>query len=203
MYGISSLKPTISITENTVECPVRECQHVVPRARRGENLQDKKFRCPAHGIFISPSTFEYPDRSDNFLRPLDEFPEDRALLDAIGTCKREDRLARERSEDAVTWNIFRFLETSGLLAPYLERVNGTRVTAPSLVYWSYCVQSRGVCPTLRESREEFGEEPHRSSEPDLLIKSAEHLIWIEAKLTSTNKTSPNASGHTKKYLSGG
>lgn len=60
------LKPSILIRENLVECPVRGCSISVPRQRRVFR-REKQFQCPAHGIYISPTTFEYEHEKDNLI----------------------------------------------------------------------------------------------------------------------------------------
>ncbi|MDB5084396.1 MAG: hypothetical protein JWN30_1282, partial [Bacilli bacterium] len=54
MYLWDDLKPTIKITDTTVECPVKDCDYVVER-QRGTFLHEDRFKCPTHQIFISPS----------------------------------------------------------------------------------------------------------------------------------------------------
>ena len=58
MFGFKELKPKICIAENTVDCPVNDCKEKVDRQRH-KIRRDDRFKCPKHGIFISPSTFEY------------------------------------------------------------------------------------------------------------------------------------------------
>lgn len=64
-----------------------------------------EFKCPDHGIFISPSTSEYDCECRNVL-----WKDDHNLLTDVKKVKRESRMARERSEDALSWNVFRYLE---------------------------------------------------------------------------------------------
>jgi hypothetical protein len=198
--GISTLKPAITITEQTVECPCIGCPTVIPRARRGESLRQEKFACPSHEIFISPSTFEYFDERSNLLW---DDSADRELLARIKQFKREARLARDNSEDALTWNVVRYMEKSGELAAFLSTVLHTKIQNPTVSYWSYCTATSKTCETLRAARQEFGEQPERSSEPDVIIEADGTLIWIEAKLGSTNETVPSNAADTKRYLSGG
>ena len=105
MLGIEELKECIEITDSTVECPVKGCSEKVER-QRGVFKREDRFRCPVHNIYISPSTFEYQSELDNLLWK-DEVDLD--LLKRIKKVKRESRIARDNSEDAVTWNVFRFL----------------------------------------------------------------------------------------------
>jgi hypothetical protein len=200
MYGVTALKNTIAITDERVECPVKDCGTEIKRARRGETLRQAAFFCPHHKIYISPSTFEYEDEQDNLLWYN---PEDRALLSALKAFKRESRLARDNSEDAITWNVFRYLENSGRLAGFLTAVVGRPVVNPVPAYWSYSSAVKGVCRSLATARAQFGEAVARSTEPDLVIEADGKMIWVEAKLGSTNKTTPSNPGDTKGYLSGG
>jgi len=48
--------------------------------------------------------------------------DDQARLDAILRGKRESRMGNEHSEDAVTWNVFRFFERHGCLAPAMRTI---------------------------------------------------------------------------------
>ena len=104
MFGAKELKARIQVTEKEVECPVAECPERVQRQRKSFT-RASKFRCPRHGIYISPSTFEYGSEHDNILW---KDPEDLALLQSVRVAKRESRMARDNSEDALSWNVFRF-----------------------------------------------------------------------------------------------
>ena len=111
MFGVDELKDTIVVTDTTVECPVKDCNEIVERQRGSFKTKDR-FRCPKHRIVISPSTFEYPSELDNLLW---KDTEDQELLHRIMKKKRESRMARDNSEDAVSWNVFRFLEKNNLV----------------------------------------------------------------------------------------
>lgn len=138
MFGVDKLKQKIRITERTVECPVKECTEEVER-QRYKFKRDDKFKCPTHNIYISPSTFEYEDYKDNLLW---EEETDLQLLDKIFKEKRESRMARDNSEDAVTWNVFRFLEKNNLIKDFLRSVTGEEVNSSEMIYWSYSQQGR-------------------------------------------------------------
>jgi len=105
MLGVKELKEEIEITKTTVECPVKGCKGVVERQRR-VFIKEDRFKCPKHKIFISPSTFEYPDELDNLLW---KEKSDIELFEKIKRRKRESRMARDNSEDAVSWIVFKFL----------------------------------------------------------------------------------------------
>lgn len=199
MFGIRDLKPRIKITQTSVECPVWGCSQCVERQRR-RFKREEKFRCPEHRIYISPTTFEYDNEVDNLLW---KNKADLALLEAIKTVKRECRMARDNSEDALSWNVFRYLDTTQQLARLLSRITQTEQEKADLIYWSYSQTANGAWPQLNEAREKFGEKIQLSSEPDLIVVSEKSLFFIEAKLTATNNTSPSPRHNREKYLIGG
>jgi len=195
MYGLKDLKEKINITEDTVECPVRDCDVVVER-QRNSFKKEKRFYCSKHKIYISPSTFEYQNESDNFLW---KNRDDMELLKKIKTVKRESRMARDNSEDSLSWNVFRFLEKEQLLEKVMEATLGVPIKSPEIIYWSYSQKDETGWPALNDAREYFGEKIRRGSEPDIIIKTENALFFIEAKLTASNKTAPTNLDNAKKY----
>lgn len=201
MFDLKDLKPVITVTEDSVECPVKNCTKIVARQRKFFKTSDE-FMCPDHRIYISPSTFEYKDMFHNLLWNEQA---DRKLLNVIIGTKRESRFARDNSEDALTWNVFRFLEKSSLLSGFLGALVKHPIRNCEVFYWSYSQSQNDVWPSLKEAREEFETVPEKGSEPDLIIKSDEDLFFIEAKLTAANNTVPRSddSEVQKKYENGG
>lgn len=202
MYGWNDLKKTIAITATTVECPVLGCGELVERQRK-TFLKETRFTCPVHRICISPSTFEYPDERDNMLWISEA---DMALWKCIKAkgVKRESRMARDNSEDALTWNIFRYLEANGLIGQFINSLVGEPISRqPSVVYWSYCQTSRKPFPSLLEAASTFGEHIDRRSEPDVILDDDNVLVFIECKLSAGNSTKPSDPDNPKLYLSGG
>jgi len=199
MLSIQNLKPKIKITMDSVECPVIGCCCSVER-QRGSFRPENNFKCADHKIYISPSTFEYECEEDNLLWQNET---DLGLLKALKTVKRESRIARDNSEDALTWNVFRYLENINALTNLLSQITQVHYNHSELIYWSYSSKSKGACPELNKAREEFGEKLSRSSEPDLIAVTDKALFFIEAKLTATNKTTPSNPNNHKQYLMGG
>jgi hypothetical protein len=202
MLGWSDLKKVLTLTDGSVECPVNGCRQTVPR-------QKKKFRavaafqCPVHGIYISPSTFEYEDEKDNMLWTKTD---DLALLERIKVpgVKRESRMARDNSEDSVTWNIFRYLETHNLIANFIKLTAGEHVARnPSVIYWSFCQTSKKPWQPLLEAATTFGERIGRHSEPDIIVNDDGVLAFVENKWLSGNLTRPTHSNNPKCYVTGG
>jgi hypothetical protein len=203
MYTINDLKNKIDITDNKVECPINGCNITVNRKRR-KDKKGKNFICEKHGILVTPSTFIYQDLSSNLI-----FQNDLELLNKILGTKRESRLKNENSEDAVSWNVFRYLEKENLLLQWLNEITNETHEELEIMYWSHCSIEKGTYPLLKNAREEFGEIENQGSEPDIIIKTDKTFFFIEAKLFSSNKTS--GSGETlnkrlknqKEYLIGG
>ncbi len=199
MLGIEELKENIGITKTTVECPVKGCCEKIERQRKSFK-REERFKCPDHNIYISPSTYEYQSELDNLLW------KDQADLDLfkmIKTVKRESRIARDNSEDAVTWNVFRFLERNILVEKTLSPIIGVPLKSSEVIYWSYSQKENSSWSELNKARKEFGEEIKRSSEPDVIIKTDNTLLFIEAKLTAGNRTVPSDMSNSKKYENGG
>jgi hypothetical protein len=199
MLGYHELKEKIEVAESTVECPVKECNDRVER-QRGSFKTDSRFRCPKHKIVISPSTFEYPSEFDNLLW---KDTEDLELLHRIMKKKRESRMARDNSEDAVSWNVFRFLEKNILVEGFLDSMTNTSPKGSDIIYWSYNQGEDSDWSFLNRARKEFGERISRGSEPDIIITTNNALYFIEAKLTAGNKTTPSNPIYSKKYETGG
>jgi hypothetical protein len=134
MFGASELKAKIVISDTEVECPVKDCSIRVSRQRKKfKRLQE--FSCRTHQVYISPSTFKYEHEKDNLLCPS---AHEIDLLKAVKGEKRESRIARDNSEDALSWNVFRFLERSDNLLPWIESITGRREEPiEDIVYWSY------------------------------------------------------------------
>lgn len=198
MLNWNILKSKIRITDLTVECPVLGCGRHVERQRHVFRAEPQ-FQCTDHGIFISPSTWEYPNETDNLLW---KGPEDMALLRDIKGKKRESRMARDNSEDALTWNVWRYLESAGLADGFLSRHHGTPVTDSELVYWSWSQREHSDKDLLNRARLEFGETVKRGSEPDLIVMTDKVLFFIEAKLGASNDTIPSKGSRGDLYCSG-
>jgi len=199
MYGYDSLKPQIILLEDEVECPVKNCSTKVKRQRKVFK-KELQFKCKIHQIYISPSTYEYEAEYDNLLWTNDT---DKKFLEEIKTVKRESRIARENSEDAVSFNVFRYLQNNNLLDLFLSNISKVKVANSELILWSYSEKEKGTYSLLNAARTEFGEAINRGSEPDIIIQTDQTLFFIEAKVLAFNETKPSDPENTKKYLTGG
>lgn len=196
MYGMNELRKSISVNDRGYVCPVEGCQTRLQEKQKKHFVNDPKFGCPIHHIVFSPSTFEYEKPEQNML--WGDFSEMEKL-----TSKRESRVARDNSEDAVTWNVFRFLETNDLLLPYLTGLDGSLRQVEDVVYWSHDRRTGRTWSPLWEARKAFEGNPAKGSEPDLIIKTDGTLFFIEAKITASNETHPSRLGYPKNYTTGG
>jgi hypothetical protein len=199
MYGLKDLKKIIKIDYNSVECPVLNCCEKVKRQRQSFK-RETQYQCPIHKIYISPSTFEYEKEEDNLLW-TDSF--DQKLYNEIKEVKRESRIARDNSEDALTWNVFRFLDKQKLLPDFLNQISKKNIKEAELILWSYSSVEKSSWTLLDRAKLEFGETIARGSEPDIIILTDKVLYFIEAKLTAKNETKPSNPKNKKKYETGG
>jgi len=212
MFGIKDLKRKIEITKTTIECPVEKCKTKVKRMRKEDlkkldsylvnpkkTYEEKQYfnncLCKKHRIYITPSTFIYQDYGDNLLW---KERRDKKVFDKMLKVKRvKAQLYHDNSEDAVSWNVFRFFERNNLIDGFLSLLVGTGLKSSEVIYWSYSQKEDNTWSELKETRDEFGEEKQRGSEPDIIIKTDKALFFIEAKLTSANKIDFNRT-HTAK-----
>jgi len=221
MFGLEELKKKVEVGEDTITCPVIGCENRVKKMikgvsrsldaylEKGENNREKfdQYLCKEHKIYITPTTFIYRDLRDNLLW----YDADKDLLNEMMEVKRvKAQLHHDNSEDAVTWNVFRFLEITKLLSGFLEGLRNSPVKSPEVIYWSYSQSQQKVWNELKKARKKFEEISQRSSEPDLIIKSDDVLFFIEAKLTALNKidfnkthTPEDKAERVKKYSKGG
>lgn len=188
MLGLRDLKEERITDGQRVACPLRDCTRSVPRRQREQPLRQDQFACQDHAIYISPSTFEYVRYQDNLLWTN---PEDTRLLEGLLKVKRESRLAREKSEDAVTWNVLRALENVGPLESWVAHTTGRTPGRLQLAYWSCDPVTLRDHKALADARGAFNEQAHRGSEPDVIAFGPSALIFIEAKLMSRNQTRPS------------
>lgn len=133
-------------------------------------------------------------------------PTDLNLLEnKIKGVKRESRMGRDNSEDALSWNVFRYLEKVGIVGDFIKGTLGVPITNPEMVYWSFSqnthslnhnsnqesiMKSKGVFDKLADARTAFELVPAKGSEPDIIIVGDDRLVIIEAKLNAGNNTKP-------------
>lgn len=194
-YGINDLDPRVqthSDDPNLIRCFVRGCDNFVHRVTRDGRGQ----ACPQHGIFCHYSrgglpTYSYEDPARNIIASPDLFTER-----VVGNPDKyeSDRLGNERSEDALTWNVFRSLCESNALPELASLLLGIEdKETPCLYLWGLRVDDDTFAPwgLLSAARKRFeagipADRPR--TEPDVAIHlPGKYLLLIEAKFTSPNK----------------
>jgi hypothetical protein len=119
--------------------------------------------------------------------------------------KKEWSFRSSRSEDALTWTVFRFLQQNDLLGgvveshEFAEFANGT----PELLLWGTAVPPDGASELETAldavSRDDLKESDGRFTEPDVVIHWPQLLVVIEAKYRSGNETGDDVAKHAR-YL---
>ena len=197
------LKEERIVDSDTVACPVIGCDFVAPRMHKGLDLNSSPddlatYLCPHHRIFISPSTFAYEDPTVSLL-----WETDLPLVKEIAAAGKRtwSRLGRERDEDSLTWDVFRYLERNKRLEDLLESLMleslrnsimfGTNQgPIEKMIYWSVDVNDKQpkVWDELVEARRQIGEKPNAGSEPDLIVVLPNWVIFVEVKYESSSVT---------------
>ncbi len=152
--------------------------------------------CPEHGIrchySFAGTTYSYADPSNNAIASPDLL-----ATRIIGhPFKYEShRLGSERSEDMLSWNVFRSLQEAGCLGQLARAITGDAYTAEPVLYlWGICLTDDAFRPSdlLIAARKRFEshlpvERPY--TETDVMIHlPGRYLVLIEAKFTSPNTT---------------
>ncbi|MFN0019495.1 MAG: PGN_0703 family putative restriction endonuclease [Pirellulaceae bacterium] len=190
-YGVAELNPEIITARcpaQLVRCFVRGCPRWLAPPRRG-------FRgdvCPIHQIRCHLSgntgTYSFADPVRNIIVGKGEF----AGHILRNPFKFEShRLGSEKSEDALTWNVFRFLYEQNQLARVAELFTGERHREePQLFLWGISMDDFQPWPLLIKARERFEANlpvDRPLTEPDIaLYLPGQYLVLIEAKFTSPN-----------------
>jgi len=192
-YGIHELVEVPDLVREaprTVRCYVRGCRHELRTPTRFSPGQV----CPEHGIRChysrSSSTYSYRDVRRNIIASKDLF----ATRIVGHPFKYEShRLGLEKSEDTVTWNVYRSLQEADCLRQIAGLITGEELPyEPDLYLWGICTTEDSLRPwdLLIHARDRFEsnlpvERP--KTEPDIALHlPGKYLILIEAKFTSPN-----------------
>jgi len=162
-------------------CPVRGCVEASP--------------CPIHQVSVHSTrggfTYVYNDPFRNLLWVE---AVDRQRLEAILRGKRESRMGHEHSEDAVTWNLFRFFERHERLAPAIRKICPFPGGEPSLtIFWT--THKGSLWDSFKSCSDQIPEKTIARSESDLILLW-EHklLVVVEAKFRSPNRSDQKKRG---------
>lgn len=190
-YGLGDLELKVSRKRNDgkLKCVVKGCSHwLQPPSRKPKH---KGEACPDHAIRVhSGGTYSYVDYQRNLIVDADYFAEQ---IRGHPFKVESHRFGQERSEDAVSWNVFRSLQRAGLLHKVAELCTGRSVPQePRLFLWGLELTDDGVevWDLLVRARERFESDlpvDRPKTEPDIaLYLAGEYLLLIEAKFCSPN-----------------
>ena len=188
-FGINDLDPQIVVHDGPpkrIKCFIRGCNRLLEPARWNNGPT-----CPEHGIRCNASgTFSYGDPKHNIIVDREIFGKR-----IIGHPDKYEsgRLGSEKSEDALSWNVFRSFQQAGCLGKLAVEVFGLPTDVePELFLWGINLNddSYSFWDLLIKARTRFEsnlpvERP--LTEPDIALHvPGQYLALIEAKFTSEN-----------------
>lgn len=206
-YGIHDLEPDVLQVPGLprrVRCYFRGCERILRTPTRGVPGEV----CPEHGIRCHHSsagaTYTYRDAKRNIVASPELF--ERCVL--RNPFKYEShRFGFEKSEDAVSWNVFRSLQEAGVLGKIGEVLTGeTAPIEPHLYLWGLDLSEDRFEPwqLLVAARERFESNlpvKRPQTEPDIALHvPGRYLVLIEAKFTSPNTCYERGPRQTKASL---
>jgi hypothetical protein len=194
-----------------VTCP--SCRQVLApnpvEGKRPHEWADLVYRCESCGwgfsnasrpsqrrlIAREPSMNVPPEARDGLDRVLSESANIRNRV------PKRWRFCSENSEDAVTWTVIRGLQQLCALDRLVpEELRPLTTAGPSVVLWGAPAggaDSAGVASGLEEVSAMLGERRTSRTEPDVVIAWPGLLVFLEAKLESSNdRKSPTYRGWT-------
>jgi hypothetical protein len=164
-YGIDDLDPQVQVVSQsprTVRCYVRGCQHQLQTPRRKAKGERRGFPgdvCPEHGIYCHHSSYGSTYNYRSVRRNIIASPELFARRIVGHPFKFEShRLGLERSEDTLSWNVFRSFAEAGELAKIAQAITGEALPyEPHLYLWGISASDNDFTswPLLIAARERF------------------------------------------------
>jgi hypothetical protein len=174
---------------------------------RRRDWESLAFRCLDCGIGYSNAT--NPKARVRIVRHVDQAVPDEVhdgLEDALEQALNERNRPSKRnafcsasSEDAVTWTVFRGLDRIGRLARVAQAITPDHPESRDvdLLLWGVPVASptgAAIREQLIAVTDELGEASMSRSEPDVILVTETHVVFIEAKTGSRNDVNPSANG---------
>ncbi|MCB9922571.1 MAG: hypothetical protein H6822_10335 [Planctomycetaceae bacterium] len=182
-YRLGASDPLIR--NDAIRCCVRNCPHWLAKRSRGKQAPNSV--CPDHGISVSTSpTYVFDDYRRNFIIDAEK-------LDRFTKLKVESwRLGNERSEDALSWNVFVGLTRLNELTSAFRNLIGIEAESePELYLWGirYSQEEPQVWDKLIEIRDVLERRAGIPTEPDIILRiPGRAIVLIEAKFGSPNGT---------------
>ena len=191
---------------DSMEC--RQCgATITPRPSFGtkrivaNSWESCAFRCTC-GVAYSNSAD--PTLRKMFVRtPEDAVPAEArnglsgTLASAVNITNRGSKSGRfcsESSEDAVTWTVFRYLQSSRQLDLVARLVGLHPVGEPNLLLWGAPTAptdgARALAESLRACSVSLREKVQGRTEPDVVIGWNSVVVFVEVKYRSSNEKNP-------------
>lgn len=173
------------IRDDRIRCCVRNCHRWLAKRHRGPS--DPNAFCPDHGVSVSASpTYVYKDYRHNFIIDV-------PTLERVKGLKVESwRVGNERSEDALSWNVFVGLAGLNGLGSAFQSLTGIKVNVePELYLWGVRISDEvpRVWCKLNEARLALKEGTRWPTEPNVILRvPGQAIVLIEAKFGSPNGT---------------
>ena len=198
MYLARDLKKKRHATNYEVPCPIEGCSTKVKRRKSNRGtVKNLDYFCENCGIYVTPTTYVYQNWEDNIL-----WQDDLDKLRLLKEKKAEGRrFGHEKSEDAVTWNIFRYMEKNQLLSYYVSQLTDISSKKIELFYWGIDDSGYFWSP-LTQARNAFepNNKKQRWTEPDLVLKTADSLLFFESKVGSGNDSKDVSDETYQRYM---
>ncbi len=159
-----------------------------------DRYQDCKYVCTSCSIGLSNAklqpTFIRGNWRDGLWRRSTAARLERLLDQALSEITREKkrrRLANERSEDLLTWNVFSWLETRHLLGRVIRWLGLPEPSdTPAIYYWGATDRPAAGVDLRDLLTRHFSEATNSLSEPDVILVGQASVVFIEAKFASPN-----------------
>lgn len=132
-----------------------------------------------------------------------------SLSNSINKFNRKNKQTKfgfSTSEDALTWSFFKYFVVNNKLGDLLDLLNiKSKETEFDIYLWGTKITSFGnesnFIEKFIEVSDSFNEAPTKRTEPDVIIKLSDKLIFIETKYLSSNEIKTDNSKFTKYLIS--
>jgi hypothetical protein len=182
-YGVNDIKSAKDLDHC---CPIKGCDTWIDEYPSREKPRNSPSNyCQKHKIYCRRKTYIYEEKLDNLTVDIDLFKD---IFEKQGNKKYDiERIGYEKSEDALTWNVFVTLKNAGELKAITSLISGKSCEEePELILWGYNLKDGSPLEELEFFREKFESEIRVPTEPDIILKTAKEVFLIEAKFCSPN-----------------
>lgn len=178
----------------------------------------RQCKCCGYG-FSNANTDQIEELTIIYLNPLRNLPEFIAegheyifeqAMNEMNRLSKKEKFASSKSEDHVTWVVFRYLQAQSGIRDVISKVGiefaRLAICEPKLLLWGAPIPkddsvAESVHYQLENVLDAIGEDKNRRSEPDVILDfGVAGLVFIEVKLWSQNETKKDDYAGWGKYL---